>query len=250
MVLTRQAGDNHDLSRALEERGAIVIDAPLIRVTDLDLTPLIARLRAPAAYAWIVFTSRRAVEATSRAILQATGTSALTPSIPACAVGPATAAVARQAGWEVVIVPDRADAQALATSMTARLPIAEQCVLFPCALGVSDSLPSMLRSHGARVDAVPCYDTVADATGQQLLRDVMTSRCVDVVALASGSAVRAFVDGVGMALARSVRIATIGPQTTRVARELGLSVAAECKTATVPAFAETIGRLLCGDSHA
>src|SRR5574341_2159306 len=65
IVVTRARDQAGELIRALEDRGAAVVVAPVIRIEPLsteELGGLRAALTDPSRYRWIVFTSQNAVQ--------------------------------------------------------------------------------------------------------------------------------------------------------------------------------------------
>ena len=61
-----------------------------------------------------------------------------------------------------------------------------------------------------------------------------------LVAFTSASAVRAYVEDVGIERARRVTAASIGPTTSAAARDAGLDVRIEATRSTMPALVEAI----------
>ena len=247
VAVTRARADNSELVGALRLRGVDTLVTPLIRSEPMDLLPLrealAQALDGRVSYAWAVFTSRRAVEMTWRALADE-GTELLPAGTRVCAVGPATAAALRAVGAEVALLPSRFDAEALAALLAAGDDLSGRRVLFPRALDARETIPALLRRHGAQVDELPCYRTVPDPDGAARLREAVEAHGVDAVALASGSAVRSLVDGLGPTLAARVPVATIGPVTTRAARDAGLTVIAQAASARMEDFAAAIATAL------
>src|SRR5438876_6100659 len=63
IVVTRAREQAGDLVRALENRGAVAVLAPVIRIQPLEnLGALRAALTGLSAYRWVVFTSQNAVQ--------------------------------------------------------------------------------------------------------------------------------------------------------------------------------------------
>ncbi len=97
--------------------------------------------------------------------------------------------------------------------------------LFACAEGAGDVLPRGLRAAGAEVDVVPLYATVEAPVDEAWLRGELRGGRLDVVTLASPSAVRALVARLGGDVPRalgSARLAAIGPSTAAALEAEGL----------------------------
>jgi uroporphyrinogen-III synthase len=114
-----------------------------------------------------------------------------------------------------------------------------------------DTLPTVLRAAGWRVDEVACYETCAFGAGGARLDEALQRGEVAAVTLASGSAARALATMIPAARLALARLVSIGPTTTAAAHAAGLVVAAEAPTATMEALADATRRILTGTlSHA
>lgn len=145
------------------------------------------------------------------------------------AVGPSTADVLRRAGVDVEVVPDRYDAEALATELTRRAPA--KAVVAVSALA-EDTVRSALADAGWDVHRVDAYRTEAvqpSTTDRQALADC------DVIALASGSAAEALV---ATGLRRPV--VCLGEVTARRSVVLGLDVVAVAGPSTLGGLVDAV----------
>lgn len=194
VALTRAAGGNDELARRLTAGGLEPVECPLIAVEPLPGPRLDLD-----AYDWLVLTSRHGVEA-----LAARG---WTGETRLAAIGPGTAAAAREHGLEPVLVPDVSTQEGLVTAF----PADPGRVLFA---GAEDARDHLALELGA--DAVVLYRTVP------LAPDPFLS--ADLVVLASASAARAYA-----ALGLSLPVVSIGPVTSAAAREAGVTVLAEAE---------------------
>jgi uroporphyrinogen III methyltransferase/synthase len=97
---------------------------------------------------------------------------------------------------------------------------------------------------GCTVDVVSVYRTTSDGADAGVLRDALTNRRVHAVTFASASAVRGFVDAVGVELARRAPAISIGPITSDAVREAGIEVAAEATEASIPSLVDATVALL------
>jgi uroporphyrinogen III methyltransferase / synthase len=242
VMVTRPHGDNDPLRKALAAMGAEVLDLPVISVAPPeDGAPLRAALAALDRFDWIAFTSRNSV----RAVLDALGATQLT--IPAAmrvaAVGPATCTALEAASIDVECMPPEASAADLAAAMAAT-GIAGQRVLLPVGDRARHDLRNGLAAAGAVVEQVIAYRTVSTGERGEALR-ALTSGSVDIVALASPSAVTALVALLGgdPVPLRYTRLACIGPTTASAVTRLGLVPAAVATEHTALGLADAIARL-------
>jgi uroporphyrinogen-III synthase len=192
-IVTRPRAQAQPLVNALERAGIEVVECPLIEIERTSDDPVDG-----AGYDWLIVTSPNAADEIARRGRNL-------PQI--AAVGPGTAEALRANGLEPAFVPRESSQDGLLREF----PRPAGRVLFAAAEGARRR---PIEALGA--DFVPLYRT-------RLLKPDPPAG--DVVVLASGSAARAYA-GVG----GQVPAVTIGPETSRVARAVGLEVAAEAAT--------------------
>jgi uroporphyrinogen-III synthase len=193
VIVTRPRAQAAPLAAALEAAGIDVVLCPLIEIERVSDDPVDG-----AGYDWVIVTS-----ANGAAELARRGRAL--PKI--AAVGPGTAEALRAHGLEPAFVPKDASQDGLLRE----LPRPAGRVLFAAAEGAR---PGPVEQLGA--DFVPLYRT-------RLLHPTLPDG--DLVVLASGSAARAYAAADG-----SLPGVSIGPETSRVARSLGLEIVAEART--------------------
>jgi uroporphyrinogen III methyltransferase/synthase len=193
VIVTRPRAQARPLVDRLEALGHEVVECPLIEIERTSDEPIDA-----AGYEWVIVTSPNGADEVARRGRNL-------PKL--AAVGPGTADALRAHGLEPDFVP-RVSSQ---DGLLAEFPRPQGRVLFAAAEGARRR---PIEALGA--DFVPLYRT-------RLLAPAPPEG--DVVVLASGSAARAYASVGGSAPA-----VTIGPETSRVARRVGLSVAAEAET--------------------
>ena len=215
--------------RAVEALGFRHLHAPAIAVNAVASEELERARVDLAGYDWVVVTSRRGVDALLRPDVAPPG------GVRWAAVGQSTAAALHARGVAADCVPDQATADALPQAMAEVGPLAGARVLLARTDAATAELPNRLRELGATVDDVVAYRTRA---GGHALRPALLAALadpqIDAVVFASGSAVRGAVEtahaGVGAGVLGRVKVVTIGPKTSAVAREYGLTVTKESAT--------------------
>jgi uroporphyrinogen III methyltransferase/synthase len=132
--------------------------------------------------------------------------------------------------------------------MQRRGPVIGARVLLPHADIGRDVIAQKLRESGAIVTEVTAYRTVLDESSRDdettdIYRMLLEGR-IDVVTFTSASAVKNFarIYGEDQAadLLRHTVVAAIGPLTTQAAAELGVGVAIQPTTYTIPALSDAI----------
>ena len=190
VIVTRPRAQARTLVERIEALGHEVVECPLISIERTSDEPIDA-----AGYDWVIVTSPNGADELAR---RGRNLGKL------AAVGPGTAEALREHGLEPAFVP-RVSSQ---DGLLAEFPQPAGRVLFAAAEGARRR---PIEALGA--DFVPLYRT------RLLSPDPPPG---DVVVLASGSAARAYAAVGGTAPA-----VTIGPETSRVARGVGLAVVAE-----------------------
>lgn len=238
IVVTRAVAQAAALSQALSARGAEVICAPTIAVETVaesgDLDAAIVRLER-GDYEWVLFTSTNAVDCFFEQLSMARDARVFGRTKVA-AVGPAT--LRRLFGLGV-----RADLSArvhTGFATAGEMGAGRGRVLLPrSAEGLSDVV-ERLQQLGWTVDEVVSYRTVP-VTPEASVVDELRQGAYDAVTFASPSAVDGFVSAVGVAAIRSEHtVVTIGPSTSRRARELGLPVDVEAETHSADGLVEAL----------
>ena len=250
VVNTRGARQAADLDRLLAERGAVPLRYPCIAIAPPSdrrlITEALANLAA-GRFDWLVLTSANTVEALTGH--DPDGRIAIAPGTAVAAIGPATAAVARQAGLKVAVVPDHHDGPTLA----AAIPVAPgQRVLLPASEIARPELANALAARGAEVKVVTAYRTVAGEGGVDLPR-LLADGGVDAITLASSSAVDGLIarlnrEGGSLASLRGVPLVCIGERTRQTALERGLDAAVAAERSTLPGLIEALVRRLSPDN--
>ena len=242
-VLLTRSLESSDETRALfEARGAQVRALPLIRVGPPPNPHALrdAAVRAHT-YAWIAFASKHGVEAFARVRHEPL------PQPPAiAAVGPVTArAVSAAFGRPADLVPDHYDAEHLGAALLRRAAPRDRILLIQ-ADDARPTLANALRAAGYAPDAVAAY-----ATFEEPPRDIADAvRASEVIVLASGSAVRSLVKGLGgtraAAATRGKLIACIGAVTESEAKRAGLHVEVVPQESTFAALIDAIAGYFIG----
>ena len=220
IMLTRSEEDSAAWARALERLGAVPVTLPCIDAEPLGDSDLADALRTAAAAAdWLVFTSRRGVEAFVRLAGAEAGRAARI-----AAVGPATADAARHALGRVDLVGAHGTAESLADAML-EAGAAKAEIVLALAANARDVLERRLRAAGAACRRFDVYRTVPAAPRAPRL--ALSGLGVDAVWLASPSAVEGFMNQVE--IDADVPLVAIGPSTADAIRARGLRVAAEAR---------------------
>jgi uroporphyrinogen-III synthase len=207
VIVTRPRAQAGPLVARLEQLGVEIVECPLIEIERTSDEPVDA-----AGYDWLVVTSPNGADEIARRGRNL-------PQV--AAVGPGTAEALRAHGIEPAFVPVESSQDGLVREF----PRPAGSVLFASAEGSRRTAIDALRA-----DFVPLYRT-------RLLTPVPPAG--DVVVLASGSAARAYA-----AVGGAAPGVTIGPETSRVARAVGLTVAGEAATHDLDGLVAAVANLM------
>ncbi len=246
ILVTRPREQAADLITRLESLGAEVLAMPAIRIEAMDPAPLRAALAHHDRYQWLIFTSRNAVQIVFDELDHLGLGADVLHGIRVVAVGPKTAEALKEHGIQVAVTPERYVAEGVLDALSRRSDVRGARFLYAAAEAARDALPSGLRDMGAEVDVVHIY-RAASGSGSDEAREVrarLERGTIDLVTFASGSAVRAFVDAVGMEAARLAPAASIGPVTSEAARASGLTVLVEAQEHTIEGLVSAIAGAL------
>jgi hydroxymethylbilane synthase len=217
IMVTRADRQAAVLADALTALGAQAVRCPVIAIEPIAVDP--AALRDLGRYDWLVLTSANGVDRLRDLLREAHRD--FPPDLKVAAIGPETAARAKEAGMTPTLVPQRFIAEELADALSAAMAPGARMLLARAA-GARDVLPAQLRARGAQVDVLETYRAVPPADVRPRLAACLPE--VDMVTFTSSSTVRHFVDAIPGPLPDRVLVACIGPITAETARELGLRV--------------------------
>jgi len=151
------------------------------------------------------------------------------------AVGPATAAKLRDTHLQVDIVPDEAIGKKIAEALAKHGSI-ENCKI--CLLRAEDANPDLLQAleeFGAITDDIAIYKTVTETEAAPASEELLKEGA-DWLTFTSGSTVQFFNARFGLPKLLKqfpkMKLASIGPETSKAIRALGLEPKIEAKEHT------------------
>ncbi len=249
IVLTRADGANDTWRAEFEQRGATVLELPLISV-ELGAHAAASEdiLQSLGTYEWIVFTSPNGVRGFFKSFFEKyRDIRCLGPSRIAC-VGKATAAELDRVHIQTDILPDEATGDALADALIAADNLENLKVLLITGNRNRDTIEQRLAKDAqAIVDTFTVYETkdadAEDATDIENFRE----KGADAVVFASPSAVQSFVSQLSRLKPREgatlPKVVAIGPVTAAAVKQAGIPLAAESASPAAADIAEAVEKL-------
>ncbi|WP_158748915.1 uroporphyrinogen-III synthase [Acidobacterium sp. S8] len=249
IVVTRTRQQASRLSRELETLGARVIELPTIEIIPPEsYEPMDAALRQLRHYAWLIVTSANTVRVLIERMRLLSLSPAGFPDLQIAAVGSATSAALREAGFSVNLVPSEYVAESLVDAL--REHEAGTRILLARAAVARDVIPDELRRCGASVDVVDAYRTIIPAESSERVQAIFRpdTTLPDAVTFTSSSTVANFfqlLQSAGKTIPQAAsRAISIGPVTSATLRQYGWEPAAEADPHDIDGLVEAAVRAL------
>ena len=247
IIVTRSREQAGELVEMLEERGAVAITAPTIRIAPPhDDTELREACAAVSSFDWIVFTSANAVDRFIGQLLVSGDVRDL-KGVGICTVGPSTATRFQQYGIRVDLTPAEYRGEAVLDALKAAGAVKGKKLLLPRADIAREVLADELREAGADVTEVVAYRTTLAEPERGPDHDIygmLLEGKIDAVTFTSASTVRNFLQIYGedqaADLLRGTVVAAIGPVTAEAAQQLGINITVMPQRYTIPDLVDAL----------
>jgi uroporphyrinogen III methyltransferase/synthase len=245
IVVTRTRAQASQLSRLLLERGADVLEIPTIRIlpptAKHEIADVLLELNS---YDWLVFTSPNGVTAFFELFFKVFEDLRDIGGVRLAAVGPATADKLRALHLKVDATPKEFLASKVAAAMAEQGSIENQKILLLRAEVTNKDLPRHLEELGAIVDDVACYKTMPETEDREGAVARLLETGADWITFTSSSTVENFNARIPLqpllASFPKLKLASIGPETSKAIVALGLKPDLEAKDHSVPGLAKAI----------
>jgi uroporphyrinogen III methyltransferase/synthase len=238
VVVTRARDQSADLSRLLAEQGAEVLEVPTIKLALPTQTEWIKdAILELNSYDWLVFTSTNGVAEFFRIFFGAFEDLRDIGGVRIAAVGPATAAKLKELHLKVDLMPNDYTAAAVAKAFKSYQDIENLKICLLRAEVANTELPAALEDLGAIVDDIPVYRTVAETEDPFGDGARLAAEGADWITFTSGSTVEHLHARLNLPeLLKKfprLKLASIGPETTKALQVIGLVSAIEAKKHTM-----------------
>ncbi|HEV2804026.1 MAG TPA: uroporphyrinogen-III C-methyltransferase [Chthoniobacterales bacterium] len=246
IVVTRTRTQAGALSEQLRGLGADVIELPTIRIEPpTDLRAFAELVQDAHAYDWIVFTSPNGVTAFFDLFYKLYDDAREIGGARIAAIGPATAQRLKDFHLKVDLQPEEFVAEALVREFKKEGGLENLRVLIARAEKARDLLPRELSALGAIVDEGFAYRTVPETRDDIGARRRLLEEGADLITFTSSSTVENFL-ALGLPWPAKMQVASIGPITSKTAREHGLEVAVEARRHDIPGLVEAVRKFFSG----
>ena len=237
IVVTRARSQASDFAQRLAELGAEVLEIPAIKtVPTTDKQDVVDVLLGLNAYDWLVFTSANGVTAFFDFFFKRFQDLRDLGGARIAAVGPVTAAKLRELHLQVDLMPDEALGAKIAKAFANNESVENLKMCLVRAGEANPDLPQALEKLGAIVDDIAIYHTVAETEDSSGASASLLEQGVNWITFTSGSTVEHFHARFDLPKLLKkfpqIKLASIGPETSKVIRALGLAPALEAKEHT------------------
>ena len=245
VVITRTREQASQLSSKLRDLGAETLEIPTIKLEHpTDRQCLVDALLELNAYDWLVFTSPNGVTRFFDYFFKQFKDMRDLGGARIAAVGPATANKLKEYHLQVDLMPEEAIGIKIAAAFQKFESIENLKICLLRAEVANPDLPRALESLGAIVDDVACYRTEPNTEDPAGTAAKMLEQGADWITFTSGSTVENFHARFDLPKLverySQMRLASIGPETSKALAALGLKPAVEAKEHTIDGLVKAI----------
>jgi uroporphyrinogen III methyltransferase/synthase len=245
IVVTRTREQASQLSSQLLELGAEVLEIPTIKIQPPDeRRTLVEALQGLGEYDWLVFTSPNGVTAFFEYFFKAFDDVRAIGNLRIAAIGPATAAKLKELHLRVDLMPEEYVTKKIATAFKGFESLENLRVLLARAQVANRDLPKELEDLGAIVDDIPVYKTVPETEDRNGAAAKLLAEGADWITFTSSSTVENFHARFHLPKLLGqfpkIRLASIGPETTKAVAALGQKPALEAKQHSIDGLVKAL----------
>ena len=241
IVVTRTREQAGELSKALSELGADVIELPTIRIEHPEDKQGFAEMVTHAhEYDWLIFTSPNGVQRFFDAFFAVYEDARSLGNPRIAAIGPGTAKKIREYHIGVDLLPEKFVAEGLIDAFK-KESVENLTMLWVKAAESREVISEGLTAMGAIVDECIAYRTVPETEDPTGAKERLASEGADLITFTSGSTVDHFFD-LGLDWPEGCVAGSIGPVTSQTLRKHGMPPAFEANPHDIPGLVAAIVR--------
>ena len=245
IVVTRSRGQSNQLADKLTELGANVLEIPTIKfVEPTERQPLMDLLFELNSYEWLIFTSPNGVTNFFEYFFKGFDDLRDLGGGRIAAVGPGTAAKIKELHLRVDLMPSESISSKIVDALLKEQNIENVRMAIIRAEVANRELPRALEEHGAIVDDIAVYKTVPETEDLTGAAARFLEKGADWITFTSGSTVEHFNQRFPlkelMSKFPNTKLASIGPETSKVLKTFGFEPAVEPKEHTINGLVNAI----------
>ncbi|MBI9112102.1 uroporphyrinogen-III C-methyltransferase [Maridesulfovibrio ferrireducens] len=244
VVVTRAREQSSGLVSTLGKLGACVHEFPTITIMPMaDYAPVQKAISSLSDWDWLIFTSVNGVKHFFLQLEESGLDARVFAGLQIAAIGPATAATLVSKGIKPDFVPEKYIAEGVVEGLLER-GIKGKKVLIPRALIAREVLPQELEKAGAHVQILPVYETGLSENDPAPILEALESGKINYLTFTSSSTVENFFNLVEPEhfhkFKDSVKIACIGPITTKTLEGFGFEPDIQPEDYTIPGLVDEL----------
>jgi len=240
IAITRTREQAGELVQQLKALGADAFEMPTIRIEPAPDKRAFYELVLDAhSYEWVIFTSPNGVDAFFKAFFEIYRDARELGSARIAAIGPATAERVRAYHLQVDLQPEKYVAEAILEELQKENSVENLKFLLPRAEGAREMLATELTKLGAIVDEAVAYRTVPETEDVSGGIKRFREEGADLITFTSSSTAENFA-ALKLPLPENLKIASIGPVTSKTLKGLGLDLDIEAKKHDIPGLVAAI----------
>ena len=240
IVVTRTRQQAGELSKQLSQFGADVMELPTIRIEGpKDLKEFAQLVQDSHTYDWIVFTSPNGVDRFFEIFYKLYDDARSIGGVKIAAIGPGTADKIKANRLAVDLLPEKFVAEGLVAAFK-KEGVENQTILWVKAEQTREVIANELTGMGAIVDEAIAYRTVPETESNDAIVR-FKDEGADVITFTSSSTVEHFLD-LKLPMPEGIKIASIGPITSKTLKDRGLKIDIEAKDHSIPGLVEAIAK--------
>ena len=237
IVITRRTEQAGSITTRLAELGADVMEVPTIKISEpLERMAVVEALLEINSYEWLIFTSANGVKAFFDLFFKQFKDMRDIGGARIAAVGPATAAKLAEYHLQVDLTPEEFTGAKVAAAFMKYQNIENVKMCIFRAEVAGRELVEALQENGAIIDDIPVYRTEPDTEDRTGAGARLLEEGADWVTFTSSSTVEHFHARFDLPKLRKqfpqLKIASIGPETSKAIRALKLEPTLEAKVHT------------------
>ena len=240
-ISTVSTGKAPEIRNIFEPLGALIVDFPMTRFIESDITPEIQSvLMQIEKYQWVIFTSANGAKYFHHLLSATTGLTAIPRGIKIAVVRPRTALELKNSGRTADYTGTGGTAESLINELVGKKLVHNCNVLFPLG-NLAPGTAQLLLSEIANATRINVYRTVKSDISDDSPIDLIRNNSYDLVLFTSPSGVKNFAETLGPRhLDPELRFACIGKVTESAAKKYGLSSTITAVTSTYKGLAKEI----------
>lgn len=248
ILLTRTPEQASEIKEKLEKYGAEVFSLPTIRIVPpKSYSELDKAINEVETYQWIIFTSQNAADYFFQRYFRKNKTLVNLKKIKIGAIGPATRKKLEEYNLKIVFQPKKYTSEGIVKEFKTKKfgigggHLKGERILLPRADIAPQWLPEQLSKLGFQVTQVVAYRTEREKKIQPGIKKMLKNGKIDFVVFTSSSTVKNFLALIPKKkLHPKIKFVSIGPVTTKTARELGLKISIQAKKYTTAGLVKVI----------